>query len=77
MNCYEALRSLGANYTQGLYFLKKNIESGSGNQAFCDENGWTVFQSRGPFGNSIAYFYRDWNEYVKGFGDAGIRVVKV
>lgn len=37
----------------------------------CDPEGWTVFQSRGQFGNSKYYFLRDWEAYEKGFGQAG------
>ena len=39
--------------------------------ADCDADGWTVFQSRGQFGNEKTYFKRDWDQFVKGFGRAG------
>lgn len=30
-----------------------------------------VIQRRGQFGNPIEYFYRNWDEYVSGFGEQG------
>ena len=38
---------------------------------YCDEDGWTVIQSRGQFGNPIDYFYRYWEDYAAGFGEPG------
>ena len=40
-------------------------------QTFCTSDGWTVIQSRGQFGNSPDFFYKNWEEYKKGFGEAG------
>ena len=37
----------------------------------CLEGGWTVFQSRGQFGNTVDYFYKGWSEYKAGFGTPG------
>ena len=37
----------------------------------CDAYGWTTIQSRGQFGNPQDYFYKDYDEYVKGFGVPG------
>ena len=37
----------------------------------CLEEGWTVIQSRGPFGNSRDYFLKGWEHYLSGFGVAG------
>jgi len=37
----------------------------------CSEGGWTVFQSRGQFGNPSEYFDRLWADYVNGFGVPG------
>ncbi|XP_064461045.1 protein scabrous-like [Ornithodoros turicata] len=34
-----------------------------------DGGGWTVFQRRGQFGNTVYDFYRDWKAYKNGFGD--------
>ncbi len=38
----------------------------------CADDGWTVIQSRGQFGNPIDYFVRKWNSYLNGFGVADI-----
>lgn len=40
-------------------------------EAYCAENGWTVIQSRGNFGNTPDYFYKNWAQYQVGFGEAG------
>ncbi len=40
-------------------------------RVFCDEDGWTVFQSRGQFGNALEYFYKGWKDYEDGFGEPG------
>jgi hypothetical protein len=40
-------------------------------KVWCDEEGWTVFQSRGQFGNSKYLFYRNWTQYEHAFGKAG------
>ena len=37
----------------------------------CLEEGWTVIQSRGQFGNPTDYFYKGWTDYVNGFGNPG------
>ena len=37
----------------------------------CLEGGWTVFQSRGQFGNPVDYFDKGWSEYKAGFGTPG------
>ena len=39
--------------------------------AACTEDGWTVIQSRGQFGNPETFFKRDWRQFSKGFGTAG------
>ena len=39
----------------------------------CQTDGWTVIQSRGQHGNPSNYFYRGWQEYVRGFGEPGER----
>ena len=44
---------------------------GGATDVFCDEDGWTVFQSRGQFGNAPNYFYNNFDAYVRGFGVAG------
>ena len=40
-------------------------------EAYCLEDGWTVIQSRGQFGNPKDYFFRKWADYVRGFGVPG------
>ena len=40
-------------------------------QTACDSDGWTVIQSRGQFGNPQDYFFRNYAEYEKGFGEPG------
>ena len=49
---------------------------GSISNVKCLENGWTVIQHRGQFGNSQTYFNKDWIEYKQGFGSPGEKRVK-
>ena len=63
---------MGSDYKQGLHQL--NI-SGRKADAMCDEDGWTVIQSRGQFGNLADYFFRGWTDYVEGFGEPGMTFV--
>ena len=58
-----------ANYTPGVKSIFINVRKVN---VFCDEAGWTVFQSRGQFGNPKDYFFRDWDSYEKGFGIPGM-----
>ena len=38
----------------------------------CLEEGWTVIQSRGPYGNPRDFFFtKKWEDYAKGFGKSG------
>ena len=39
--------------------------------AYCTDDGWTIFQSRGQFGNPANYFYKGWADYLNGFGTPG------
>ena len=41
-------------------------------EVYCIEEGWTVIQSRGQFGNPQDYFERLWDDYVVGFGQPGM-----
>ncbi|KAL3224078.1 hypothetical protein MRX96_026771 [Rhipicephalus microplus] len=45
-----------------------------GQRVYCDMDtdggGWTVIQRRGQLGNSVYHFYRNWDEYADGFGNA-------
>ncbi len=38
---------------------------------YCADDGWTVFQSRGQFGNPVDYFNRVWYDFEHGFGEPG------
>ncbi len=40
-------------------------------QVECDDDGYTVIQSRGQFGNDENYFYRNWTDYLSPFGTPG------
>ncbi len=41
-------------------------------QTYCTEDGWTVIQSRGQFGNPKDFFSAKlWTDYVAGFGTPG------
>ena len=43
----------------------------------CLEEGWTVIQSRGPYGNPRDHFFtRNWEDYAKGFGKPGMYILK-
>ena len=72
-DCKKAKESLENNYTSGVYYIKP-FDSEEKALAFCDQDGWTVIQSRGQFGNPVDYFFRNWTEYVAGFGVPGIRI---
>ena len=37
----------------------------------CLASGWTVFQSRGQYGNPTDYFFKGWSDYEAGFGEPG------
>ena len=37
----------------------------------CLEEGWTVVQHRGQYGNPQDYFAKNWSEYSEGFGSPG------
>ena len=37
----------------------------------CLASGWTVFQSRGQYGNPTDYFFKGWSDYENGFGTRG------
>ena len=54
----------------GIYMLRPDSENEF--KAYCLEEGWTVIQSRGQFGNSKDYFLKQWDDYVKGFGEPGL-----
>ncbi|XP_077507725.1 techylectin-5A-like [Amblyomma americanum] len=70
-HCTDLLR--GGQRTSGLYNIFPNPKNPIGTVVYCDMEmdggGWTVIQRRGQYGNSVYYFYRNWTEYAKGFGD--------
>ena len=53
----------------GVFTIK--LESGNKVQVYCTKDKWTVFQSRGNFGNPKDFFNRTWAEYKAGFGEPG------
>ena len=65
VDCSDVKQSFGDAYQAGVYELDN--EKG----VYCDPDGWTVIQSRGQFGNPVDFFYRDWAEYLRGFGTPG------
>ncbi|KFM82352.1 Techylectin-5A, partial [Stegodyphus mimosarum] len=72
MDCAEVL--LNGHNTSGVYTLwpKSRILSCESVKAYCDMDtdggGWTVIQRRGNFSRPVDYFYKNWNEYKRGFG---------
>ena len=44
---------------------------------YCLEEGWTVIQSRGQYGNPSDYFFKTSAEYKDGFGKPGNQVCVV
>ena len=47
------------------------VDSDTKVNAFCDMEGWTVFQSRGQFGNPSDFFIKPWQDFKEGFGTPG------
>ena len=68
VDCSNARDQMGSNYKAGLHTI--NI-TGRMVGVRCDEDGWTVMQARGQYGNPATFFYRGWKDYVEGFGDIG------
>ncbi|XP_077510958.1 ficolin-1-like isoform X2 [Amblyomma americanum] len=70
-HCGDILRAGGA--TSGVYTLFHDAAGPWGQRVYCDMDtdggGWTVIQRRGQYGNNAYYFYRNWTEYARGFGD--------
>ena len=64
----EALRDFSPVFEEGVHDI--NID-GKKVPTFCTKDGYTVFQSRGQFGNAQDYFKRNWTEYETGFGEPG------
>ena len=66
-DCYDVLKAKLP--LPGIYTL--HPDSYHSFNAHCLDDGWTVIQSRGQFGNPKDYFLRKWDAYVKGFGEPG------
>lgn len=66
-DCYDVHKA--KKPLPGIYTLEP--DSHHKFDAHCLEDGWTVIQSRGQFGNPKDYFLRKWDAYVKGFGEPG------
>merc|ERR1711935_381717 len=47
------------------------VDSDTNVRALCDVEGWTVFQSRGQFGNPSTFFIKPWHDFKEGFGTPG------
>lgn len=69
--CSDLLR--GSQRTSGVYTIYHKKAHHTGQDVYCDMKadggGWTVIQRRGQFGNRVFNFYRNWEEYAKGFGN--------
>ena len=65
IDCSDLKESVGDAFKPGAHII------GQGYPVFCDSEGYTVIQSRGQFGNPVDFFFRDWDDYVKGFGEPG------
>ncbi|KFM80934.1 Techylectin-5A, partial [Stegodyphus mimosarum] len=72
IDCAE-IRLNGHN-TSGVYTIwpKSRVLTCESIKVYCnmdiDGGGWTVIQRRGNFSKKEDYFYRNWEEYKKGFG---------
>jgi hypothetical protein len=66
-NCAHYYEHL--NQTEGVTTI---LIHGQPVQTYCTEDGWTVIQSRGQFGNPKDFFSTKlWRDYVAGFGTPG------
>ena len=68
-DCGEASELSG--YKAAVATMK--LTTGGTYRAACSDDGWTAVQSRGQYGNPEDFFYRGWDEYVSGFGTAGMQ----
>ena len=67
LDCYEVYQK--SNQSPGVYPIQVDIQTIV--DAYCLEEGWTVIQSRGQYGNPIDFFYKTWSEYKSNFGKPG------
>ncbi len=72
IDCSDAKDNMGDEYRPGLHTL--NV-SGRKADVICDEDGWTVIQARGQYGNPADFFFKGWKDYVEGFGERSKPVV--
>ena len=70
-DCYDVFKANGK--LPGTYILHPDSEHQF--EAYCLEDGWTAIQSRGQFGNPKDMFQKKWDEYVKGFGEPGQKLI--
>ena len=66
-DCFDVL--LANKSLPGIYTLYPTSEHQF--SAYCLDDGWTVIQSRGQFGNAKDMFLKEWDHYVEGFGEPG------
>lgn len=71
-HCTDILHA--GQQSSGVYNVFHKAAGPQGQRVYCDMDtdggGWTVIQRRGQFGNSVYHFYRNWDEYADGFGNA-------
>ena len=79
-DCYDAYLKSNNSFHPGLYKILKNPDNFFPTNPIlsvtvdCLQEGWTVIQSRGQFGNQPNYFNRTWAEYQTGFGIPGMHI---
>ncbi len=69
-DCEELKTKEGSSYSAGTKSIVFDDAAGA-KSVHCDADGWTVFQSRGQFGNPTDFFYKGIADYKAGFGTAG------
>ena len=79
LDCYDGYLKLKPKHSfePGVYKIFQNpdgllLSPNLYTSAYCLEDGWTVIQSRGQFGNPADYFNKTWAEYKAGFGTPGM-----
>ena len=70
LDCYELNLKRGI-YSNGVQAIQ--VDPQTLVDAYCLEDGWTVIQSRGQYGNPKDFFYKNWESYKAGFGTPGIK----
>ena len=66
-DCYDVKQS--GKPLPGVYEI--GVDSETSVKVQCDQQGYTVIQSRGQFGNPKDYFSGNWSKYKIGFGEPG------